>query len=254
MAYSIEPGVFDLGTTPIENLFFHYLPTAPDGAVKLYLYVYAGVYAGETIWDDMLCEQMGKTPEEVAKLWGYWEEAGLVRRTYASDGSYDIEFLSLRGLFLENLKYTSPARNVELETFAPKSVTESADNEMTRMLREVEEILGTTLRPAEVDRIVEDINQYGVSPDLVAMAFHYSFETLDKKDFHYALGVLRKWYLARVYTVDDLTRYLADKEAEKEKKKTTAAPKLGVQPVETRYTDDEMARIIEEKIRKSREE
>lgn len=83
------------------------------------------------------------------------------------------------------------------------------------------------------------------------MAFHYSFETLDKKDFHYALGVLRKWYLAHVYTVDDLTRYLADKEAEKEKKKPTNAPKLGVQPVETRYTNDEMARIIEEKFERA---
>lgn len=129
--------------------------------MKLYLYVYACVYAGENIRESALCEQMGKTPEEVAKLWGYWEEAGLVRRTYASDGSYDIEFLSLRGLFLENLKYTSPAKNVAIETVAQKSVTERVDNEMTRMLREVEEILGTTLRPAEVDRIVEDINQYG---------------------------------------------------------------------------------------------
>ena len=70
MAYSIEPGVFDLGTTPIENLFFHYLPTAPEGAVKLYLYVYVSVYAGEKIRDAALCEQMGKTPEEVSKLWG----------------------------------------------------------------------------------------------------------------------------------------------------------------------------------------
>lgn len=252
MRFHIEPGIFDLGTTPIENLFFHYLPTSPEGAVKLYLYVYVAVYAGEEVHLAKLCEEMHMTEDEISNYWRYWEESGLVRRIFHHDGSYDIEFLSLRGLFFENLKYTSPAKNVEMEVIAPESLTKNADNEMTHMLSDIESVLGTTLRPTEVDRILEDINQYGVSPELVAMAFHYSFETLGKKDFHYALGVLRKWYLARVYTVDDLTRYLAEKEAPKTKK--SASPKLGVQPVETRYTDDEMARIIEEKIRKSREE
>ena len=91
------------------------------------------------------------------------------------------------------------------------------------------------------------MNEYRSSPELVATAFAYSAAELGKRDFHYALGVLRKWYMAQIYTLEDWKNYL-EKEEKKVRKKNTAQKMMNDQS----SFKAEMDALIQRKLRESR--
>ena len=91
--FAESTGLF--GATPLENMFiFEYLPKAPDGAVRVFIYLrmLAGhPEMGETCAD--AARALGISEDELVRWMNYWEQMGLVQRV--SDQPISFEFLPI---------------------------------------------------------------------------------------------------------------------------------------------------------------
>lgn len=83
-------GVYDV--TPIENLFLlEYLPTAPEGFLRVYLYVRMLCLhpeMGDSL--EKVAHELGMDPEAVFNAMNYWERLGLVRRVSDRPPTYEL--------------------------------------------------------------------------------------------------------------------------------------------------------------------
>lgn len=252
MRYSIEQWKVDLGETPIENMFLNtYMLMAPGDCVKVYLYGYKQALDGReasSLEEDAKALQM--TPEQVKDCWTFWEEMGLVRQE--GDG---IRFLSLRQLYL-GIESDDP-HDVDYYNQPEEMLKASDDDDTKMMIEQIESILAVPLRPNQVATLLTQMKDYPVGQDVVVMSFVYAFETLETRDFDYALGVWRKWYIAGVRTGVDLEKHL-DKEKEKKQKSQERQEKRAVKTTnfttqgqgQDRMSEDEMNALIQSKLKR----
>lgn len=198
MKLSLEPLTLDLGTTPIENMFFNtYLTLADGDAIKVYLYGFKLAYNQSTLElsNAFFARELGLTQEAVEAAWIYWENEGLVERT--EEG---FVFKSLRQLYLENTQR------------GPDLAANEAENRIQRMYQEIESVMGLNLTPVELHRIREAVVELGVEPELCAEAFRFSSEKYGKRNVNYVLGILRNWSIDGTRT---MTQYRVQQEREK---------------------------------------
>lgn len=204
MKLSLEPLTLDLGTTPIENMFFNtYLTLADGDAIKLYLYGFKLAYDQSTLElsNAFFARELGLSEEAVETAWVYWEEEGLVQRT--EEGFI---FKSLRQLYFENTQQ------------GPDSLVNEAENRIQRMYQDIESVMGLNLTPVELHRIREAVVELEVEPELCAEAFRFSSEKYGKRNVNYVLGILRNWSIDGIRT---MIQYRAQQEREKPKRAST---------------------------------
>ncbi len=250
MRFSLEHWHVDLGETPIENMFLNtYMLTAPGDYVKLYLYGYKQAFdKREPEPIEEVAKALQISTDEIEQAWNYWEQMGLVRRK-----DRQIVFLSLRQLYLG-------IEPEEVDYFAqPEQMIEDKEDENIKMmLEQVESILSVPLRPNQVTTLLEQLKDYPVGLDVIIMSFVYSFETLQTKDFDYALGVWRKWYIAGVRTGEDLEKHLQkeqDKQQEKEKRTTKKQKPTSFTTAgqgQDRMSEEEMNALIQDKLKRQK--
>lgn len=247
MKFKIEEWQIDLGQTPIENMFLNsYMLMAPGDAVKAYLYGYKIAYEkGAQPSNAQIAQDLQITELSLDEIWTYWEQMGLVKRE--EDG---ILFFSLRQLYLG-------VEKPEPDYFAePKElVKESEDAETKMMIEQIESILKVKLRPNQVATLLTTLKDYPVDKEVAVMSFTYAFHTLETKDFDYALGVWRKWYIAGVRTMPDIEKHLEKEKAKEPTKKPKGVKQTGFTTAgqgQDRLTDDELKALVEQKLKKQR--
>ena len=76
---------------------------------------------------------------------------------------------------------------------------------IVRMFNSINKIIGRPLAPSENIKILELINEYNLTPDLVVYAYEYSKEQKNgnPKPINYVESVLRGWYDANIISVED---------------------------------------------------
>ena len=91
MRFSKGAAMFD--ATPIENLFLlEYLPSAPDGCLRVYLYARMMCLhpeLGETLED--IARALNMEESAVFNAFSYWEQQGLVERLSDNPPTYEIK-------------------------------------------------------------------------------------------------------------------------------------------------------------------
>ena len=101
MSFRRRMDEFDFGTTEIENIFIsEFMPSADGLAVKVYL---MGLRLTETGARSSLVDMallLGVPLSDVIKAYEYWNSVGLVSMTRMAKEDYDIEYVSLRSLYL----------------------------------------------------------------------------------------------------------------------------------------------------------
>ena len=82
---------------------------------------------------------------------------GIVKKIYDENKDYTIIFLSLRQLYLNNQAYISSTdkKDVSYQSNPEEVHREVETPAVEKMFREIEAILGTSLLPHEVTRILE---------------------------------------------------------------------------------------------------
>ncbi len=244
MKFQREDWTIDLGETPVENMFLNsYMLMAPGDAVKAYLFGYKIACEKSEVPGDF-ADLLQVEEDRLAEIWQYWEGLGLIRRQ--EDG---ILFRSLRQMYLG---VDPPDYFAEPEAL----VKEAGDEDTAMMIEQIEAILTVQLRPNQAARLLTTLSEYPVDKEVGVMSFSYAFDTLKTRDFDYALGVWRKWYIAGVRTMDDLEKHLQkekERSSTKEKKKGPKENTFTTQGQgQDRLTEEEMKALIEQKLKKQR--
>lgn len=229
MSFYIETTDIDLGDTPIENIFINdFMPMAHGTYVKVYLLGYK--YAkdrDENIKVDnrTIAKHLNIPLGDVLNAWDFWENKGIVKKVYIDDDTdinYSIEFLNLKQLYINNVirpkstqndikddndNYTKPYTATSEEILESKNVP--AINEM---FNEIRLAIKRYITPNEYKRIYEWIDNYNMSPEVIARAFQYSLEKKNRRNISFVEGILRNWYADDITNIEKLDEYLCKKD------------------------------------------
>src|SRR6056297_191178 len=97
----------DLGEIAIENIFINdFMPMANGTFVKVYLIGYKYATDSMEVSNNTIAKHLNISNEDVVNAWKFWEEKGIIKiheNNLENDPSdFDVEFFSLRQLYIEN--------------------------------------------------------------------------------------------------------------------------------------------------------
>lgn len=222
MQFIKQVGSFDLGDTPIENIFINdFMPMATNGTyVMVYLLGYKYAHDRDlsiSVDYETIAKTLGILPSDVLRAWDFWEEKGVIKKHKQSDdpSQYSVEFLSLKQLYIENTFKTVNVSDQSDESASgtyqcsPSDLIEANKvPEIKEMFYHVNQLVRRSLVPNEMMDVLEWIYNYNMDPDLIVRAFMYCVEQKKIKNVKYVGAVIRNWYDHGVTTTEKLDAYL----------------------------------------------
>ena len=198
----------DSGDTIISNIFIDiFMPMANGLYVQVYLLGYRQACdpnANPNFNNVSLAKNLGVPLSDVINAWKYWEQQKIVKmhkNDVEDDFDFSIEFVDLKKFYANNTVNNIPP--VQSDT---DKLLEARDNpSIVRMFNSINKIIGRPLVPSENIKILELINEYNLTPDLVVYAYEYSKEQKNgnAKPLSYVESVLRSWYDQNIFSVED---------------------------------------------------
>lgn len=217
MSFRREITDFDYGQTAIENIFINdFMPMGSGTYVKVYLLGYKlanDVESVESTSNSMIARHLGIPLEDVLNAWEFWEKKGIVKRYIEEDEvNYDIEFLSLRQLYINN-NFKPITSAVSEETIQAKNKSDnlieaSKNPEIKNMFYQIDQIMRRQLSVPERMDILDMFYKFNIDPDVIVRAFEYSVDEKNVKRINYALKVLTNWYDQGLLTIEDIDENL----------------------------------------------
>ena len=152
-----------------------------------------------------MAKNLGVPLSDVINAWKYWEQQKIVKlhkNDVEDNFDFSIEFVDLKKFYMDNIDNNNVAP-VQSDT---DKVLEARNNpSIIKMFNSINKIIGRPLVPSENIRILELINEYNLTPDLVVFAYEYSKEQKNgnPKPISYVESVLRNWYDANIISVEE---------------------------------------------------
>lgn len=209
MAFFQNNNTFDLGELHIENLFISDLmPSASGTHVKVYL---LGMMFSQSSKDGyrfdnrILAQQLQLPLQDIIESWIYWENVGVVKRHPQESGEdFDIEFLSLRALYIQN-NYVSKATTLAQKR--AKSPLKKQNEAYSLLLKEVETLVGHPLSHGEYRMLHDFYDNY--YPDVAIIAKAVSITYLDRniRNMKAVKTLITTWTDARLLSMEDILKY-----------------------------------------------
>lgn len=190
--------------TPVENLFIsEYARTAPGDFVKVYLIGLMYANAGKPIENSKIAKMAGLSPEIVEESWNYWKEQGIVDICPKGEGSEpEIEFLSIRETVFGKA------------SVAPKKDSGIArvleDKESAKLFRDIESVCGRLLEAKEPEVLASWVKDYGISPDVILMAYSYCVQNNRSTRCRYVEKIVMDWNGRGLKNAEDVKDYLEE--------------------------------------------
>lgn len=188
---------FDIGELNIENLFItDFLPLASGTYVKVYLMglLFSKEENTNYRFDNAVLANTLKLPlEDIHEAWSYWEGKKLIKRHYHEDQTaYDVEFLSLRELYiLDNFVSKSAAPS---QAASAKNATFVKENEKFKALcTRIEKIIATPLKHADYRKINDFYTHYYKDADIIVRAFEYNYIERNIRNIKAIDSLLNSW-------------------------------------------------------------
>lgn len=125
MSFFAKPNNFDLGETPIENIFIsEFMPFANGTYVKVYLMgIKFSKDQNENYTNKSIAKLLNIPISDVWEAWTYWEGLNLINKHFNSAKSdFDVEFISIRDLFLSQ-NYTIKGQSLDASYKKPVTDT-----------------------------------------------------------------------------------------------------------------------------------
>lgn len=182
---------FDLGMTPIENLFLEeFMPYAEGDDIKVYLLGLKLLLENKSPTLAQLAERLNLDEDEVLRSYQYWASQGIIK-LIDGEPEPEIYYLSIRNVYLES-------------NFTRKSLPTSLDASpyFTEVFREVDQTLAVALSEPERQQLMPFLQSHPVKPEIVAMAFEEARRTRQRTKK--ALEHLRYWVEHGVKELDDV--------------------------------------------------
>ncbi len=199
---------FFLRDTEIENIFINeYLPAAPGDYVKVFIYGCMYAQYGMEISEHMIAEQLGLSEKLVAQAWSYWEDLGLIRKTFVN-GNKDVN-LCIEFVNLKDEMYGKGMAEDE-SAAAESGVVNVLDNDsLQRVFSQIESEFGRSLSSTEVKTILEWITEDKITPEVVIFCVQYCLQK-NKTGLKYISAVVHGWASRDLNTVDAVKEYLQE--------------------------------------------
>lgn len=198
----------DLGETAIANIFIDiFMPMADGLYVKVYLLGYKNACdpsCNPKFNNRSIAKNLNIPLSDVISAWKFWESKNIIKM-HKNDGfddfDYSIEFLDLKKLYMENIIVNT--KSIKSNTSSIVSVAENPS--IRKMFNSINQIVGRHLDPGEKISILEIMNKYNMSPDMILCAYeHVKEKTGSSKPVKYIEGIIRNWYDANLYTPQDV--------------------------------------------------
>jgi len=207
MSFYFKTPDFDLGTIEIENIFINdFMPGADGLFVKVYLLALklASDTGGHPGLDNESLSKILKVPlNDVIRAWQYWEQKSVVRihpKNPPDKSDFDVEFISLRQLFIDK-NYYNPHHSHE------QILRSKTDKLYDRLFDAITEALGSELQANERRQLVEFLEAYPFTDDLVLAAF----ENLKRGAYSSRISTVKKrlfnWKDLGITTLEQLREY-----------------------------------------------
>lgn len=205
MAFHKKPPKFDLGETPLENLFIEeFMPMANGTYVKVFLLGYKYACDHHEIGNREIASRLSLSIEDVHNAWLFWESKHLIERQLRSDDphDYDVTFISLRQSYIDS-NYVSRQKETA-GTLGEMKVKES-----DKFFKKIAEIMDRTLiYSGEQMKIYNWKDQFGASEALILKAFEYAVKEKNNKNLRYIEAIVRNWIDAGLSTPTEVSQYL----------------------------------------------
>ncbi|WP_042277446.1 DnaD domain protein [[Clostridium] dakarense] len=203
-----EVSEVDLGETSIANIFIDiYMPMANGLYTQVYLLAYRNVCNpgfNPKFNNESIAKDLNIPLSDVISAWKFWESKGLVKmhkNEGLEDFDYSIEFLDLKKLYADNILINTPS----IKSNSDRIVDTSSDPNIRRMFNTINQIVGRYLEPGEKLSIMEIMDKYNMSPDMILCAYeHVKDKYGSSRPVKYIEGIIRNWYDANLYTPQDV--------------------------------------------------
>lgn len=185
--------------TGVENIFIHeYMVSAPGDYVKIYLVALMYTNMGQDIENAAIAKMLSLPEEEVEKAWMYWEGLGVVRK---NDDT--VEFSVLK----EYLYGKKPVKDIEPRKAKPSAILENKP--LKGMYKSIERTIGRMLSGVETTEMINWMDDYGATPELIAYAYAYCM-TKKKDNVRYVGAVVKGWTAIGLTNSTEIEKYLAE--------------------------------------------
>ncbi|EFI41662.1 MULTISPECIES: DnaD domain-containing protein [Peptoniphilus] len=202
MYFKLKKLSMDMGDTPVENIFINdYMPAADGNFVKVYLigYKLARESGGLKNFDfHTVADILGLIESDVLRAWDYWEKVGIIKKELQEDGSFDIVFLSLKELYVENIYTVSNAE----EKVDQNSILD--DKKIAGLLSSADYFMRGRLSIAQKQDIASWRDVYNMPVEIIEEAFWYATEVKKKDSIQYVEAIVRNWSKNNIRTVEDI--------------------------------------------------
>lgn len=193
--------------TKVENLFIsEYMATAPGEYVKVYLYILMCAQMGEEASLDDMAKQLQTNEEEIKNAVRYWKERGALE-TNKLHGDENIEVLSFRSNF-----YGTKKQSKRSETLIENTESPLRDRKLSTLYGNIEKLIGRPLGAREPVQIMQWMDDYGATPEVILKAYEYCISTHKKDAAAYVGKVVKTWALKGLLDVRAVEEYLEENE------------------------------------------
>ena len=208
----IRPKVSDLNMADltVENIFINeYMPEADGDFVKVYLLARLYAETDRSISDIEMAKQLGISKDRILEAWNYWEEWGAIKKHYlGGDGRLDfaVEFVNLK----EMLYGGGSDEPILIETDPEIKVRPVFGNEeINSLMEQIEKTFGRTLSPTDLQSIINWIEEYKATPEVILKAADYCVAK-NKMSFRYMGSLIEGWVAQGLNTADKIDDYLEE--------------------------------------------
>lgn len=213
MGFKKRSDLIDFGTISIENIFINdFMPMANGTYVKVYLLGYK--YASEDnkdmeISNSSISRHLSIPMEDILNAWDFWEKKGIIKKHNHSDmpGDYDVEFLSLRQLYIDN-NFTQRSAEPPKKASLDDLIDSTKNPELNDMFYQIDQLMRRQLQPKERQEVLTWIYDFHHSPALILKAFLFAVEVKGVKNINYTRSILTHWYDQGVISPEDADQYM----------------------------------------------
>lgn len=207
-----------LQDTKVENLFIsEYLPAAPEGYVKVYLF--GLMYAQNDMSMDTarLARVLRIKESDVLQAWEYWARMGLVKVEYSRDFTeYNVEYISQIELMYGHKAATnepeSKSADVDVnvknsEATAEEAIAKVVDMEISAIFRKYEELTGRMISAEDAWKISDAIKTYNILPDIMSYSVDYCISE-ERGSIRNIVKTAIKWVEEGCRNLEDVKNYI----------------------------------------------
>lgn len=214
MKIALKKSTIQPGVTPIENMILDvFLPIVDEISLKVYLFLYKRVFGSyeDEITLEFVSKELKISTIQTINALKYWKNNGVLDFTLDINGEIEeIEFYNFYARYSGNVY-----NEKETPTAKEKPLIDNKE-----YFKKIESIISFSLKPYEINAILDHMQETGHKIDLVYRAYKYAHETGKSKSTSYIIGILRGWKRDKnIMTVEDLDSYIMNKDTNKKIKR-----------------------------------